>query len=111
MTGRPAFIVLSNAADGRADELRAWYHAVHLPDARAIPGVAVARLHEATAVEGMPPATHAFMAVYELDGDPAAVWAEFERRIGEGLMVMTDALDLSSQSFTVWTPCASAEPT
>lgn len=110
MTGRTAFVVLSNAVPGRAGELRAWYDEVHLPDARRIPGVVTARLYEKTSVEGMPPAAHAFMAVYELDTDPATVWAEFERRIAEGVMTMTDALDSSGTSFTVWTSPNGAGP-
>jgi len=103
-----SFVVLSNAAAGRAVELRAWYEGVHLPDARAIPGVASAALYERQPVEGMPPCAHTFMAVYELDGDPAAVWAEFQRRIAEGVMAMTDAVDPDSMAFAVWEPSAAA---
>jgi hypothetical protein len=87
------------------DALRDWYHEVHLDDARLIPGVSSAALYECQPVEGKPPSTHAFMAVYEVDGDPAAVWAEFDRRIAEGVMTMTDALDPASLSFAVWAPC------
>jgi hypothetical protein len=32
-----------------------------------------------------------------------AVWAEFDRRIAEGVMAMTPALDPASLSFAVWT--------
>lgn len=106
MSETASFVVLSNAADGRAADLRAWYEAVHLPEARAIPGIVSARLCEQRPVAGREPAAHAFMAVYELDGDPAAVWAEFDRRIAEGVMAMTDALDPASLSFAVWAPCA-----
>jgi hypothetical protein len=98
-----AFVVSSNAAEGRADELRAWYRDVHLADALLIPGVSAAVLHESQAVEGRPPCSHAFMAVYEVDADPAAVWAEFDRRIAEGIMTVTPALDQASLSFAVWT--------
>jgi hypothetical protein len=99
-----ALAVSSNAVEGRADELRSWYHDVHLQDARLIPGVVSATLYEWKPVEGKPPSIHAFMAVYEVDGDPAAVWAEFDRRIAEGVMTMTDALDPASLSFAVWAP-------
>jgi hypothetical protein len=102
-----SFVVLSSAAAGRDAELRAWYEGVHLPDARAIPGVVSARVYEQRPVDGRPPADRTFMAVYELDGDPAVVWAEFDRRIAEGVMAMTDALDPASLSFSVWAPCAS----
>ena len=105
MNGIAAFIVSSNPVAGRADELRDWYHDVHLEDARLIPGVLSATLYESQSVKGKPPSVHTFKAVYEVDGDPAAVWAEFDRRIAEGVMTMTVALDPASLSFAVWAPC------
>jgi hypothetical protein len=102
MRGTTAFVVSSNAVEGRADELRTWYHEVHLLDARLIPGVVSATLYEQQVVEGKPPAAHAFMAVYEVDGDPVAVWAEFDRRVAAGVMTMTEALDPASLSFALW---------
>lgn len=104
MRGTTAFVISSNAVEGRADELRTWYHDVHLADARLIPGVASAVLYESQPVEGRPPCSHAFIAVYELDVDPAAVWAEFDRRIADGIMAMSPALDPASLSFAVWAP-------
>ncbi len=100
-------MVASNAVEGRAGELRDWYHDVHLADARLIPGVATATLYEQRAVEGRHPADHAFVAVYEVDGDPVAVWAEFDRRIANGSMTTSPALDLASLSFSVWAPSSS----
>ena len=102
MNGTAAFVVSSNPVRGRADQLRDWYHDVHLADACLIPGVLSATLYEAQPVEGKPPSVHAFMAVYEVADDPAAVWAEFDRRVAEGVMTMTDALDPASLSFAVW---------
>jgi hypothetical protein len=104
MKATAAFVVSSNPVEGRAGELRAWYHDVHLTDALAIPGVTSAVLYEAREVEGRPPSDHAFTAVYETDGDPALVWAEFDRRIAEGIMAMTPALDPASLAFAVWAP-------
>jgi hypothetical protein len=100
--GTTAFVVSSNAVEGRAGELRDWYHDVHLEDARLIPGVVSATLYESRSVEGWPPSPHAFMAVYEVDGDPFAVWSEFDRRMAEGVMTMTDGIDPTSLSFAVW---------
>jgi hypothetical protein len=106
MNNRAAFVVLSNPAPGRAAELGAWYRDVRLPDARLIPGVVTARLYERRPVDGklLPP--HAFMAVYELDGDPDEVWAEFDRRIAAGVMSMSDAVDPTSLAFSTWAPPA-----
>ena len=102
MRGTAAFVVSSNAVEGRADELRTWYHEVHLADARLIPGVTAATLYEWQPVEGRPASGHTFMAVYEVEGDAAGVWAEFDRRIEAGTIVMTSALDPASLSFSVW---------
>ena len=103
-------VVLSNAVAGRLDELAKWYDEVHLRDALNIPGVAAARRYEVESVDGMPDSSHALMAVYDLIGDPAAVWAEFERRIADGTMAMTDALDTASMSFTMWASCGEMPP-
>ena len=105
-----AFVVSSNALEGYADELRTWYREVHLPDARLVPGVVSAVLYEHLPVDGRPPSAHAFMAVYALDGDPAAVWAEFDRRIAEGIMTMSAAVDPASLSFAVWAASEAARP-
>ena len=104
MRGTAAFVVSSNAVEGRADELRTWYQDVHLPDARVIPGVAAATLYEWQPIEGRPPSAHTFVAVYQVEGDPGVVWAEFDRRVADGIMVMSPALDLASLSFAVWAP-------
>lgn len=104
MRGTAAFVVSSNPVEGRADELRTWYHDVHLADARRIPGVAAATLYEWQPIEGRPPSAHTFAAVYEVEGDPGVVWAEFDRRIADGIMAMSPALDPASLSFAVWAP-------
>ena len=104
MRGTTAFVVSSNAVDGRADELRTWYHDVHLADARLIPGVVSATLYERRPVVGRPASGHAFSAVYEIEGDPGVVWAEFDRRVADGIMAMSPALDPASLSFAVWAP-------
>lgn len=103
MTGRTCLTVSSNALPGREDDLRAWYHGVHLVDARQIPGVVSAELCESRPVEGWPPPAHAFVAVYGVEEDPVVVRAEFDRRIADGTMAMTPALDPASLCFGVWT--------
>jgi hypothetical protein len=102
MTGKACLTVSSSAVPGREDDLRTWYHDVHLVDARLIPGVVSATLYEPRPVEGWPPPAHAFVAVYEVEEDPVAVRAEFDRRIDGGVMKMTPALDPSSLAFGVW---------
>ena len=109
MKATAAFVVSSNAVEGRADALRTWYHQVHLQDARRIPGVTSANLYESLPAEGRPRAGHQFMAVYEVEGDPVAVWTEFDRRIAEGVMAMTEALDPASLSFAIWKPSVAGD--
>ena len=66
--------------------------------------------HERSPVEGRPSSAHSFMAVYMVDGDPGAVWAEFDRRIAAGVMTMTDAVDLASLSFAAWAASEAERP-
>ena len=104
------FLVFSNPVSGREDEFNEWYDHQHLGDVLAVPGVAAARrydlvpaaLPEAEGVPAPPPPAHSFLAVYELDGDPDDVLAEFLRRVGSGEMALSDSLDLSSIALSAW---------
>ncbi|MFJ8816374.1 hypothetical protein [Amycolatopsis thermoflava] len=104
------FLVFSNPVPGRADEYNDWYDQRHLGDVLAVPGVTAARryslapaaLPEAEDMPAPPPAAHSYLAVYELDGEPDEVMAEFLRWVGSGEMPLSDSLDLASIAMTTW---------
>src|SRR5688500_15692482 len=84
-------LVFANAADGRDDEFNKWYDEVHIVDVCAVPGVAGARRYEVEAREGAPTPRHRYLTVYDVDGDPQEVLAEFGRRAADGSMPLSDA--------------------
>jgi hypothetical protein len=100
MASRGRIVVLSNPAPGKEKEYDRWYQDVHLADVVAVPGVSAAqRFALAGDVDGAP---HRFLALYDIDGDPADVWAEIRRRAGTDAMRLSDAVDRSSTSTTLW---------
>jgi hypothetical protein len=97
-----SLLVLSNPVQGREDEYNAWYDEVHLPDLVALPGVASAqRFRQSTAG---PQGSRSYLAVYELSADPAEVLAALSAGMSDGSIRMSDAIDMSSISMTVWEP-------
>lgn len=91
-------LVYSRPVEGREQEYHDWYDRTHLRDVVAVPGVRAARRYQAA------DAVDEFLAVYELDGDPADVLAELSARFGTDAMVASDAIDVAGISMTAWTP-------
>jgi hypothetical protein len=107
MSRGASLLVFSNPATGREDEYNAWYDDVHLPDLVALPGVASAQRFRQSTVG--PQGGRSYLAIYELDGDPADVLAALSAGMADGSIRMSDALDMSSISMTVWEPRAQAQ--
>jgi hypothetical protein len=99
-------LVFSKPVEGRDDEYNAWYDEVHLPDLAAIPGIRSAQRFdigpERRPAGDEPP--YRSLAVYEIEGEPELVFKETTRRIESGEMQMSEALDRSSISQSVWHP-------
>ncbi len=102
MSRPPMLIVLSNPVSGREDEYNRWYDEVHVPDLVALPGVASAQRfrHSSAGPQGR----HGYLAIYELDGNPAEVLNALHAGMKDGKIRMSDALDMSSVSMAVWEP-------
>ena len=100
------FLVFSNAVDGREDEYNKWYDEVHLPDVLAVDGVSAAQRFEHVAIQSpdVEAPAHGYLALYELDGDPNAVFETFGERVTSGEMVLSEALDLTGVSMAMWQP-------
>jgi hypothetical protein len=95
------YLVLTRAAEGRAEEFHDWYDAQHVPDSVRVPGVKSARRYrvlysvgpsaEGSQVEKAP---FDSVAIYEIEADdPVAVARELSGRAGSEVMPLTDALD------------------
>lgn len=100
------WLVFTKPVEGREDEYNEWYDAVHLPDVAAVPGVRSAQRYELgpeRRPEGVEPEFR-YLAVYEIDGDPAVVFPEITRRIESGEMKLSEALDRPATWQSVWHP-------
>jgi hypothetical protein len=104
MSDKKQFLVFSNPTPGKEDEYNSWYDNQHLADVCAIPGVSGASRYNLVQLDPNVTPAHKYLAVYELDGDPAAVFAELGVRAGTDKMSMSEALDLSTIGMSIWEP-------
>jgi hypothetical protein len=107
------FIVLTNPIEGEDDAFNKWYDAHHVPEVLDVPGVVAAQRYDIAEVNvpddeelpaQLPPPTHRYLVIYELDNDPDVVMAEFLKRVMAGTLSLGEWLDLSTISLTGWTP-------
>jgi hypothetical protein len=107
------FVVLSNPIEGEDDTFNKWYDEVHVPEVLAVPGVVAAQRYDLAELKipddedlpaQLPPPTHRYLVIYELDREPDAVMAEFLERVMSGKLSLGETLDLTTVSMTGWTP-------
>mgnify|MGYP001179301195 CR=1 FL=1 len=104
MSGNKQFLVFSNPVAGKETEYNDWYDNVHVPDVLKVPGVCGAKRYEIAHLDPNTEPPHKYLAIYELDGEPADVMAGLMSRVGGPEMTMSDALDMSTIGMTIWTP-------
>lgn len=107
------FIALTNPIEGEDDAFNKWYDAQHVPEVLDVPGVVAAQRYDITELKvpddedlpaQLPPPTHRYMVIYELDNEPDVVMAEFLKRVMAGTLTLGEWLDLTTVSLTGWTP-------
>jgi hypothetical protein len=107
------FLVLTNPVQGQDEAFNTWYDTQHVPEVLDVPGVVAAQrydLSEVTVPEDedlpaqLPPPTHRYLVIYELDRDPDTVMSEFLKRVMAGKMTLHETLDLGTISLTGWKP-------
>jgi hypothetical protein len=107
------FVVLTNPIEGEEDTFNKWYDATHVPEVLDVPGVIAAQRYDLADLKipddedlpaQLPPPTHRYLVIYELDREPEAVMAEFLKRVMSGKLSLGETLDLSTISMTGWTP-------
>ena len=100
--GKYVMIVQSQAKPGRDDEYNQWYDSVHLAHVCAVPGVKSGRRFEAqksTTSIGEPGLR--YLAIFEIEAeDPDSVGSELRKRVADGTMDVSEALD--SESVVSW---------
>jgi hypothetical protein len=102
VSDRTLLLVFSNAVSGHEDEFDAWYEGQHLSDVLAVPGVSAAQRFALVETPTAQTPPHRRLAVYELDGEPGAVLAEFGSRFASGVMELSPSLDVAGISMHVW---------
>jgi hypothetical protein len=88
-------LVMSNPSEGREEEYNDWYSNTHLAEVIALPGFVAAQrfqFHESQ-LTGFPASSHRFIAIYEIDGDPAAAFEILEAALESGRMVLPPSID------------------
>jgi hypothetical protein len=107
------FVVLTNPIEGEEDTFNKWYDSTHVPEVLDVPGVIAAQRYDLAELKipddedlpaQLPPPTHRYLVIYELDREPEAVMAEFLKRVMSGKLSLGETLDLSTISMTGWTP-------
>ncbi len=96
-------VVMTNPQDGKEDEYNAWYTDVHVREVVDIPGFVSAQRFKLADAQMGPQGDHRYLAIYEVEGDPAAALAAL--KAARPNMSMSDVLDASTsaQMFTAIT--------
>ena len=70
---RSVLLVFTNATDGDDAEFNRWYDEVHLKEVLEAPGFVAAERFDLSDVQMMEAERpHRYLAIYEIEGDPAA---------------------------------------
>jgi hypothetical protein len=95
--------VFSNpSSPEQEDEYNAWYNDMHLKELVEVPGVVGATRYKLAEGAGTAPSEHRYLAVYEVERDPAAVLGELGSRAGS--MTMSPTIDTAGTRIVFWAP-------
>lgn len=96
-----SFVVISDAVPGREEEFNAWYNEQHLKDVLKVPGFVAAQRFKLAEDESKLPGR--YLAIYDIEtNDPQAALAELVSRAGTPDMVMSETMDMSKVSATLF---------
>jgi hypothetical protein len=105
-------LFFSNPVAGQDDAFNEWYDSHHVADLLAVPGIVAGQRYDLAPMTipddhglqaELPPPTHRYLAVYELDRDPDDVIKNCLDRIADGRMTLSETMDLATISMTTWT--------
>jgi hypothetical protein len=95
-------LTFSSPVAGREAEYDDWYQNTHLPQLCTIPGIRSAQRFRLVD-DRDETAGRRNVAVYQLDGDPQAVFADMSNRARSGELDMTTSIDQTSIRVELWT--------
>ncbi|MBT3333461.1 MAG: hypothetical protein HOK21_18010 [Rhodospirillaceae bacterium] len=93
-------VVLTNPVPGKEDEFNEWYSNIHLQEICQLSGFKSAQRFKLGDAQMGPDGAHRYLAIYEIDGDPAAALEALKAARPD--LNMTDALDPASISTQVF---------
>lgn len=102
---RSVLLVFTNATDGDDAEFNRWYDEVHLKEVLEAPGFVAAErfdLGEAQMVEAERP--HRYLAIYEIEGDPASALQALQDLAPQMNMTTTLAGDAATHLYSQISP-------
>ena len=89
-------VVLTNPVPGKEDEFNEWYTNIHIQEICQISGFKSARRFKLGDDQLGPGGEHRYLAIYEIEGDPAAALEALKAARPD--LNMTDAIDSVSSS-------------
>ena len=89
-------VVLTNPVAGKEDEYNRWYSEVHVREVVDIPGFVSAQRFQLTDAQMGPAGAHRYLAIYEVEGDPAEALNALKAARPD--LEMSEALDTSTTS-------------
>ena len=103
MSKKYQFVVFTNPLAGRDEEFNAWYTGVHLDDVLAVPGINAAQRFKLATPDDK--AAGGYLAIYEIETDDIdKTMADLNGRAGTPKMVLSDAMDMTRVSATLFEP-------
>jgi hypothetical protein len=87
-------VVFSSPTEGAEDAYNDWYTNDHLAEVVEIPGFVAARRYRLTdaQVPGFPQSSHAYMSIYEIEGDPGEALERLMAELESGRMALPDSI-------------------
>ncbi|MBT3532861.1 MAG: hypothetical protein HN478_03220 [Rhodospirillaceae bacterium] len=89
-------VVLTNPVAGKEDEFNDWYSNIHIQEICQLSGFKSAQRFKLGDAQMGPGGAHGYLAIYEIDGDPAAALEALKAARPD--LNMTDALDRDTTS-------------
>ena len=107
---RSVLLVFTNATDGNDEEFNRWYDEVHMKEVIETPGfVGCERFELADAQMDSEKRGHRYLAIYDIEGDPAAALKTLQESAPRMNMTDTLSLEAGTSLFTQITARLAAE--
>ncbi|MGE0487016.1 MAG: hypothetical protein AB7Q81_22890 [Gammaproteobacteria bacterium] len=98
---KSVLMVLTNPVPGQEEAFNDWYSNVHIQEVVAVPGFVAAQRFALAPAQMGGAGAHGYLALYEVEGDPAAALDALKAALPH--LHMSDTLDRASISMQMFT--------